>query len=152
MLPVWTAGAVPPAIAASSFCVICETCSGLTWKSSRVSLKPFAVDPSACSAVMPPQPNHHSMTFLPDLIGTEASGFGVGVAAPAAAGFASAAGLVASAGFGASVGLAAAPAAAAAGVFVGAAAPCCAGACVGAAAPPQAASSTESVAVDPSTL
>src|SRR5262245_17550458 len=132
MLPVSIAGAVPPAIAASSFWVIIETWSGFTWKSSCASLKPFATDPSADSAVMPPQPNHHSMTFLPDLIGTSASGFGVGVAAPAGAAAAVAAAVGAAAGL---VGAAAACAWVGAGAWVGADAcpELAAGAAVGAA-------------------
>src|SRR5579885_1300147 len=92
MLPVSTAGVVPPAMAASSFSVMFEIWRGLSWKSSCLVLKSLPRAAKVFSAVMPPQPNHQSMVFLPALIGTEARGFGVGVGPPAgAAAFAGAA-------------------------------------------------------------
>src|SRR5579883_1845184 len=133
MLPVSTDGAVPPAIAARSFWVMLSTWSGLTWKSSWLSLKTRATSLRAWMPVMPPQPNHHSMTGLPDLIGTEARGFGVGVgpAAPPACG------------------------AAAVGEAAGAAPPdaACWGAAVGAGAPPpQAVTRSVTAAAEPKSL
>src|SRR5207248_1535842 len=143
--------------------VMLETCKGLIWKSLCVVLKSLPSEAKVFSAVMPPQPNHHSITFMPDLIGTEASGFGVGVGPPAAP----AAGAVVGAAAGAVVGAAAGGAVgAAAGAVVGAAAPA-AGAVVGAAAgaaaagavgadgavpPPQALTRIMVAAVEPNNL